>query len=87
MHFYLCTLVHRLQDSSSGTVSCVSTLCLPDVTTRDQLTQAFPLHTCIPGSAGGGNNLEMRFGMQSLKCIMFQWLGGWSVCKAASTLC
>jgi len=76
MHFYLCTLVHRLQDSSSGTVSCVSTLCLPDVTTCDQLTQAFPLHTCIPGSAGGGNNLEMRFGVQSLKCIMFQWLGG-----------
>jgi len=31
----------------SGTVPGVSTLCLPDVTTHDQISQAFPLCICI----------------------------------------
>jgi len=30
-----------------GTVPCVSTLCLPDVTTCDQVSQAFLPRTCI----------------------------------------
>ena len=36
-----------LQDSLSGTAPCMSTLSLPDVTTRDQISQAFLLHICI----------------------------------------
>ena len=30
-----------------GSSLCVSTLCLPDITTRHQISQAFPLHICI----------------------------------------
>ena len=30
-----------------GTAPCVSTLCLPDVTARDQISQAFPLRIDI----------------------------------------
>ena len=29
-----------------GTAPCVSTLCLPDITTHDQISQASPLHIC-----------------------------------------
>ena len=31
----------------SGITPCVSTLCLPNITTRDQISQAFPLRICI----------------------------------------
>ena len=31
----------------SGTAPCLSTLCLPDVTACDQVSQAFPLCICI----------------------------------------
>jgi len=37
----------RAQDSLSGTTPHVSTLCLPDVTARDQIPLAFSLHICI----------------------------------------
>jgi len=30
-----------------GTAPCVSTICLPDVIARDQISQAFPLCICI----------------------------------------
>jgi len=30
-----------------GTAPRVSTICLPDVTAHDQISQAFPLHICI----------------------------------------
>jgi len=36
-----------LRDSSSGTAPRVSTFCLPDVTARDEISQAFPLRICI----------------------------------------
>jgi len=36
-----------LQALSSGTTPGVSTLCLPDVTACDQISQAFPLRICI----------------------------------------
>ena len=42
-----------------GTAPCVSTLCLPDVTAHDQISQAFPLQTSIP-ITGGGNGLGTR---------------------------
>jgi len=31
----------------SGTAPRVSTFCLPDVTARDEISQAFPLRICI----------------------------------------
>jgi len=52
-----------LQDSSSGTTPRVSTFCLPDVTTCDQISQAFPLRICMyckRSNTGGGNGLGMR---------------------------
>jgi len=30
-----------------GSSLCVSTICLPDITTHDQISQAFPLHICL----------------------------------------
>jgi len=35
-----------LQDSSLGTTHCVPTLCLPDVTTHDQISLVFLLCIC-----------------------------------------
>ena len=43
----------------SGTVPCVSTLCLPDITIHNQISQAFTLLICI-SKTGGGNSLRMR---------------------------
>jgi len=45
-----------------GTAPHVSTLCLPDVTVRDQISAY-----CKQSKTGGGNGLEMRLTMDTLR--------------------
>jgi len=40
-------IVKELQDSLSDTTPQVSTLCVPDITAHEHISQAFPLHICI----------------------------------------
>jgi len=40
------TVQHKTEITTVGTASCVSTLCLPDVTTCDQISKTFPLSIC-----------------------------------------
>jgi len=46
----------------SDTAPRVSTICLPDVTARDQISQAFPsvFAYCKQSNTGGGNGLGTR---------------------------
>jgi len=64
------------QDSSLGTAPSVSTHCLPYVTAREQISQAFPLHICVlqvikywrwehPGNEAIG---EQRLQCRHLQC-------------------
>jgi len=41
------TVQERASKFLASKCPCVSTLCPPDVTVHDQISQAFPLHICI----------------------------------------
>ena len=43
--------------TSSGTTPCVATLCLPDITACDQISQAFCICILQAKNTGGGNGL------------------------------
>ena len=53
----------------SGTVRlCVSTLCLPDVITCDEISHPFSLHICI---LGGSNTEDLRMNLSNSLCMTF----------------
>ena len=53
----------------------VSTLCLPDITAYDQISQAFPLCVCILQNIEGGNALGMKLCTDSFSGLSDYKLG------------
>jgi len=40
------TVQHKMEITTVGTAASVSTFCLPDVTTCDQISKTYPLRIC-----------------------------------------